>query len=205
MGKSSIKPGECSHWLFVETLLSHWSTLNQEHHWKHFLAKRFDTSKCKKFLSAKSSWKCFRLVSFEISRHPIGWPITYCKNETSQEDPVLPKSVGAAASMFGGQLKPAGQRNFGKSIPSNIEQNPRKSVARERSMSRDRVNQNGGGRAMSIERTRTRGESRERPRRAESRRRESRAESKDRTRDRSEDRYETCSNLLPFLTFPLNF
>ena len=113
--------------------------------------------------------------------------------------------MGAAASMFGGQLKPAGQRNFGKSIPSNIEQNPRKSVARERSMSRDRVNQNGGGRAMSIERTRTRGESRERPRRAESRRRESRAESKDRTRDRSEDRYETCSNLSPFLTFRLNF
>ena len=91
--------------------------------------------------------------------------------------------------MFGGQLKPAGQRTFGKSIPSNIEQsNPRKSVVRERSMSRDRVNQNGGGRAMSIERTRTRGESRERPRRAESRRRESRAESKDRARDRSEDR-----------------
>ena len=103
--------------------------------------------------------------------------------------------------MFGGQLKPAGQRNFGKSIPSNIEQNPRKSVARERSMSRDRVNQNGGGRAMSIERTRTRGESRERPRRAESRRRESRAESKDRTRDRSEDRYENKSGLPRFLGF----
>ena len=126
-----------------------------------------------------------------MSRPLIGWSIVFLKNETPQEDPVLPKSVGAAASMFGGQLKPAGQRNFGKSIPSNIEQNPRKSVARERSMSRDRVNQNGGGRAMSIERTRTRGESRERPRRAESRRRESRAESKDRTRDRSEDRYES--------------
>ena len=102
--------------------------------------------------------------------------------------------------MFGGQLKPAGQRNFGKSIPSNIEQNPRKSVARERSMSRDRVNQNGGGRAMSIERTRTRGESRERPRRAESRRRESRAESKDRTRDRSEDRYDS-HRMTHFLNF----
>ena len=49
-------------------------------------------------------------------------------------------------------------------------------------MSRDRD-------APQIERTRTRGESRERPKRAESRRRGERGESKDRTRDRSEDRY----------------
>ena len=62
----------------------------------------------------------------------------------------------------------------------------RKSIARERSMSRDRDHA-----PSQIERTRTRGESRERPKRAESRRREHRAESKDRTRDRSEDRYVT--------------
>ena len=115
--------------------------------------------------------------------------------------------------MFGGQLKPTnGVPSWKKNAPTPMESGMlsikwvyrcfnttsvstalhiwftncsvgRKSIARERSMSRDRD-------APVIERTRTRGESRERPKRAESRRRE-RAESKDRTRDRSEDRFVT--------------
>ena len=113
--------------------------------------------------------------------------------QKAAETPELPTSVSGAAAMFGGKLKPSGQRNFGKSAPAKSEptniQEPRKSTARERSMSRDR-----DGTAMTIERTRTRGESRERPRRAESRRRN---ESKDRnrTRDRSEDRISAAPSI----------
>ena len=71
----------------------------------------------------------------------------------------VPASVSSAASMFGGQLRRTVSRGETvNSAPVGIAK--MKSVARERSESRDRTNH----RNRSIERTRTRGESRERTR-----------------------------------------
>ena len=138
--------------------------------------------------------------SYSRDREPVKEPTPgNARNFFQQKDaetPELPTSVSGAAAMFGGKLKPAGQRNWGKTTPTKAEptniheQIPRKSIARERSMSRDR-----DGTTMNIERTRTRGESRERPRRAESRRRTERNESKDRTRNRSEDRISAAPSI----------
>lgn len=71
----------------------------------------------------------------------------------------VPASVSSAAAMFGGQLRRTVSRGETvNSAPVGIAK--MKSVARERSESRDRTNH----RNRSIERTRTRGESRERTR-----------------------------------------
>ena len=47
------------------------------------------------------------LVSLDIEPTPVNARNFFKQqDETHKEEPILPKSVGAAASMFGGQLKP---------------------------------------------------------------------------------------------------
>ncbi|CAG5087003.1 Oidioi.mRNA.OKI2018_I69.PAR.g11434.t1.cds [Oikopleura dioica] len=72
----------------------------------------------------------------------------------------VPASVSSAASMFGGQVRRTMSRGENRDNSAPVGISKMKSVARERSESRDRTNH----RNRSIERTRTRGESRERTR-----------------------------------------